>query len=298
VSNEKLLIFGSHSSDYLQERKITDDHSVVRQKLGIVVEEESLDKLMNLYNSINTPDSEKHGAVEELADHLIDGAVESRLKKPNRDEVESAVSLYLAMEQMVEEHGAQATTIVCRGLIHSETLPVPCVALTLFQDRGIPAACQGDLDALLTMILFQRVAKRPSCMGNPFDEDGMVVVSHCVMSRKMLGFDEKPQPYYLADYHGRKASVTVHTDLPKGQTVTYGRFTKNLQSLILGAGEVVDSFDRDGICRNGLKITVGDMERLLEVRMDHQYHFAVVAGDHRPELVDFADEAGIKIIDV
>jgi hypothetical protein len=148
------------------------------------------------------------------------------------------------------------------------------------------------------MILFQRVSKKPSCMGNPIEENGALVISHCVMSRKMMGFGKDSQPYYLADYHGRKASVTVHTDIPKGEIVTYGRFTRNLQSLILGAGEVVDSFDRKGICRNGLKLTVTDMDKLMEVRLDRQYHFAVVVGDHRSHLVDSVREAGIEVIDV
>jgi len=39
---------------------------------------------------------------------------------------------------------------------------VPCVALMLFQEQGIPTACQGDIDALLTMVLFKRVAGRSS----------------------------------------------------------------------------------------------------------------------------------------
>jgi L-fucose isomerase-like protein len=295
---EKLLVFGHHSPDFLRERRITDDHRIVRQKLGIIIEEESLDTLQRLHHSINAPDSDSHGEVEDLIKKLIEGAQESLHKQPSWEELKSAVSLYLAVSQLVNEHEANAATIVCRDFIHSETLPVPCLALTLLQDRGIPAACQGDLDALLTMILFQRVSRKPSCMGNPYEENGMLVISHCVMSRNMLGFDMDPQPYYLADYHGRKASVTVHTDVPKGEIITYGRFTRNLQSLILGVGEVVDSFDREGICRNGLKITVADMERLMEVKLDHQYHFAVVVGDHKPNMIDYAHEAGIEIIDV
>jgi L-fucose isomerase-like protein len=296
--SEKLLFLGCHSPDYLRERKITDDHRIVEEKLGIRIEGEPLEVLLDLYRSISRCESERQSELKELARQLIEGSVRSERRRPGQPELEQAVSLYLAISQLAGEHGANAVTIVCREFIRNETLPVPCLALTLLQDRGIPAACQGDLDALLTMILFQRVSGRPSCMGNPYQEDDTVVVSHCVMSRRMMGFDKEPQPYYLADYHGKKASVTVHTDVPKAEVVTFGRFTKNLHSLILGVGEVVDSFDREGRCRNGLKITVNDMEKLMDVRLDHQYHFAVVVGDHRARLTECAEEAEARLIEV
>ena len=149
-------------------------------------------------------------------------------------DVEQAARLYLAMRHFIRAHNAEAVTVNCGPYIRGEDLPTPCVALTLLNDEGIPAACQGDIDALLTMILFKRVSGQPSYMGGPIKDSGQLGVCHCVMSRRMCGGQAAEQPYYLSDYHGRKTGPTIHTDPPVGQEVTVARLTQNLESLLKG----------------------------------------------------------------
>jgi L-fucose isomerase-like protein len=199
------------------------------------------------------------------------------------------------MKSFVEQRRAAAVSAICGPFIRDADKPVPCVALTLFQDRGIPAACQGDIDALLTMILFKRVSGQPGFMGGPIEDGGYLAVSHCVMSRQMRGTNAVQQPYYFGDYHGRKTSPTIHTDLPTGEVVTVARLTQNLESLILTAGVVVDSRDVPGRCRNSLVIQVSDLPQLLSMVKGVQYHLVVAAGDYTGQLADLAERLGIEV---
>jgi hypothetical protein len=59
--------------------------------------------------------------------------------------------------------------------------------LTLLADHGVPAGCQGDIDAVLTMALYHRAAGVVSFMGCGFRHGNQLVVVHCVLPRKMKG---------------------------------------------------------------------------------------------------------------
>jgi L-fucose isomerase-like protein len=294
MKRERALLFGGVPHSYLKRSQITQDFSVVEDKLGIELVSVPQQKLLAGYEGALLRQNTRN----ELADDIIGASQSMGRAAMQRERVEDAVALYLAMNEMVLAQGASAATIVCRQWIQDEILPVPCISLTLLQERGVPAACQGDVDALLTMMLFKRVANVPSFMGGLFKDNGTMSISHCVLSRKMRGADAPMQGYYLADYHGRKESPTVHTELPEGETVTIARLTKNLEHLILTAGRVIGSWDQEGRCRNTIWIAVDDPDALMNLRVDGQYHFVLACGDHRDELMGFIREAHIGLIDV
>ncbi len=296
---EKALIFGAHSPRNLLKRKMTLDASVLARKFGIELEYVAISELIEQYDEIGDRRVGQLGTVQEAADELVGGALPRDLSEaPPRTEVENAVRLYLAMSEIIEQRSAAAAAIVCAPFIQSPEHPTPCIALGLLQDRGIPAACQGDLEALVTMMVLHKIAGKPSYMGNVFRDNRTVVLSHCVMARKLLGYNAKALPYYLCDYHGKKAGLTIRADVPKGRVVTLCRFTMNLKSLVAGRGKVVDSYETEDSCRNAVCIEIEDIDTLMKLRLDHQYHFVFATGDHIEALRKLTDKAGIELISV
>ncbi len=147
----------------------------------------------------------------------------------------------------------------CGPFIRGEDLPTPRVVLTYLNDDGVPAAC------------------------------------HCVMSRRMCADRTTIRPYYLGDYHGRKAGPTIHTDLPVGQEVTVARLTKDLESLLLVRGTVVVSHDSNHRCRNTVAVEVADRSAVLKAVKGVQTHLVLACGDHTEALLALAAEAGIRV---
>ena len=288
---ERALIFGGLPMKYLTEWEITADIDLVAGKLRVELVVVPHEELMGRYAAL--PEDRQREAAA-LAERLIAGADQSDRPRPDDQEVLKAVRLYVAVSTLVEDRGAAAAAVVCWPFIQDEALPVPCLALTLLQDRGVPAACQADIDAFLTMILFRRAGGRVSFMGGGFEADGKLEISHCVLSRRMAGPGDPPQPYYLGDYHGRKSSPTIRTSIPAGRTVTVARLTRGLQRLILTRGTVVDSLDRPGRCRNTLVIDAPDAARLLSLVKGHQNHLVVACGDHVESMTELAERAGIE----
>ncbi|UCH02634.1 MAG: hypothetical protein JSV20_02280 [Candidatus Bathyarchaeota archaeon] len=292
-NGEKLLLFGGLPHQYLEEWEITSDLKLAEEKLGVRFEEVPTEKLMARYRGL---DESEQATARELARQLVQNASKDRRSKPlAKEETENAMRLYVAMKDIIEEQAADAVTIVCGPWIRSADHACPCVALTLLQEDGIPAACQGDIDALLTMVLFKRASDRTSFMGGAIKARGHLGVNHCVLSRQTLGPTATRQPYYLSDYHGRKNSPTLHTIIPKGHPVTVARLTRNLENLILTSGKVVDHLDLKDRCRTTVVIDVEDRLKVLKAVKGIQQHLVVAWGDLRKPMAMLAKEAGIRV---
>ena len=290
-TGEKLLLFGGLPTDYLGEWEITSDLGVAGKKLGLRFEAVPTDELRSRYTSLSPQDqAEAARLVQDLIERASQGT------QVADEEIAKAARLYLAMARIVEERGGDGVTIVCSSWIRTEELPVPCVALTLFQERGIPAACQGDLDALLTMVLFKRAAGVPTFMGGAVKANGHLGISHCVLPRNLCTKGDEGQAYYLGDYHGRKESPTVHAEVPVGEIATVARFTKGLRSLLLTSGTIKGCQDSKDRCRNTLVIDVPDRERVFDAVKGVQNHYVVACGDHRAALEERAKERDIKVV--
>jgi L-fucose isomerase-like protein len=300
TSGETLLLFGGVPTSYLKEWHITHDLALAEEKLGVHFEEVAQDTLMERYKAL---DQDARAEAAYLTQKLVaDASADPHPEMPPApplEEIEKATQLYVAMQHFVEVHSAHAVSIVC-GPWLAEGHPTPCVALMLFQERGIPAACQGDIDALLTMVLFKRVAGLASFMGGAVKVGEYLGVSHCVLCRNLQGTDAGIQPYLISNYHGRKASPTVWTDLPSGMPVTIARFTQNLESLLLTTGTTAppadDAQGSEGRCRNTLVVQVPDREHVLGAVKGVQNHYVVAYGDHAQGLTTLVEEKGILVV--
>jgi L-fucose isomerase-like protein len=290
---EKLLLFGGVPSDYLEEWEITNDLALAESKLNVRFEPIPDEELVGRYRSLGEEEAAR------LTDDLVEGASSTDRRKmppaPLRDEIVKAVRLFIAMQQLVEEREADAVTITCGSWIRSEDLPVPCVALMLFQEQGLPAACQGDIDALLTMVMVKRATGWTSFMGGAVEAQGHLGLSHCVLCRTMPDPDRE-QAYVISNYHGRKESPTIWVDVPVGETVTAARLIRNLERLLLFKGEIIANQASNSRCRNTLVVNVPDRARVFDAVKGIQNHYVAAFGDHTQALTEMAEDRGIDVV--
>ncbi len=293
---ETLLLFGGAPSQYLEEWEITGDLELAETKLGVHFESVPTDELVARYHALDEADKME---ASHLAQTLIDNASPQRKRgmppAPYAGEIVKAMELYVAMRQFVESREADAVTITCGPWIHGSDLPTPCVALMRFQEQGLPAACQGDIDALLTMVMVKRATGWTSFMGGAVKAQGHLGISHCVLCRSMSGPDRE-QAYVISNYHGRKESPTVWVDVPVGETVTIARLTRNLERLLLLKAEVIANQGGNDRCRNTLVVDVPDRERVFDAVKGIQNHYVVAFGDHTQSLTEMAADLDIEVM--
>lgn len=210
----------------------------------------------------------------------------------------SAARLYIVMRDLLKEKNAQALTMA----YGDNPLPVPCIAYTNLRDEGIPAACEADINSLLSMTIMHYIADKPSFMGNIFMDpaDGNLIISHCVCPRKMQGYNTKPAPYMLRPYHTNKftGSITAFVKMKKGQEITLWRLSGDLKSMLITKGKIMSSVEYKGetFCRVKTKVKINNPRELVHKTFGN--HHMIVYGDYTEQLKKLNEILGITTIEV
>ncbi len=234
------------------------------------------------------------GEAQTVAQHWLQEAKE--VVEPSMTDVTNAARLFLALSNILEQRKRNAMTINCLELINLEA-PPPCYAMSRLLDKGIYAGCEGDVSALLTMMLLGYLAHGPAFMGNVVwanPESNILKISHCVVPTKMAGFSQPPRRYTLRNYHGRYG-VTAYVELDIGQEVTIARLARNLDKVLILQGELVDCRDTTA-CRTTLSVRVTDVRKFVRCALGN--HHALVYGSHARQTKALSQALGISTIEV
>ena len=91
--------------------------------------------------------------------------------------------LYRAIKRIVEEEKLSALTLSCFKLIE-QTGTTGCLALSLLNDDGIIAGCEGDLQSIFTQLAVKVLTGKASFMANPSminARTNEIVLAHCTV---------------------------------------------------------------------------------------------------------------------
>ncbi len=141
--------------------------------------------------------------------------------EPNQEDIVKAARVSVALQNLLEREQAQGLAIgTCMGWLSKG---FPCLGFTRLRDCGIPAACEGDMDSLLTMLLFQYAFNRPGFQGNAtFDTSRNVLwTAHCTAPLQLDGPAGQPRRTCCADIRKWEAAVAC----PRSSTA-WGRSSR------------------------------------------------------------------------
>lgn len=288
LQNARIALFGFPPPLFSRWHHLPD-LELAREKLGAEFSPVEVRELVAQLQMIDRREAQT------LAERWLEEAKETI--EPSTADVTDAAGLYLALRGMLEQRTANAIAINCLELMNSLKAPPPCYAMSRLRDEGIPAACEADVAALLTMMLLGYLADEPAFMGNIVSanpENNILMISHCVVPTRMAGFGQPPRPYTLRNYHGSHG-VTAHVELDAGQEVTIARLARNLDKIAILQGELVDC--RDTIaCRTTISVTVSDVRKFVHCALGN--HHAVVYGDHIRQAKALSQALGIDTIEL
>lgn len=122
-----------------------------------------------------------------------------------------AEAIYMRLKEIVSQYKLQGVTLRCFDLL-TTVKNTGCIALSKLNDEGIPAACEGDIPTLLTMMLCKRLTGELCFQVNParIQENGEILFAHCTLP---LGMTEKHE--YTTHFESG-IGVAIHGDLPTG----------------------------------------------------------------------------------
>ncbi len=173
---------------------------------------------------------------------------EAPKEEPMEDKVRKsfpgATQIYHALEVLLERHQLQAFTLRCFDLL-TTVGNTGCLALASFNADGTPAACEGDVPALLSMMIAQALTGCTGFMANPAridTETGEILFAHCTVPFNMV----KSWQY---DTHFESGiGVGIHGELPEGP-VTVFKVSGDLERHFAAEGELLYNQYEENLCR-------------------------------------------------
>ncbi len=227
----------------------------------------------------------------------------------SEEDVINGARSYYAVIRLLEREKADAVTMDCLGVLGPLKISLPCLAWSKLNDSGIPAACEGDLEACLTHCVVQYLFDKPAFQQDPVAETakGCLIGSHCSCPTRLAGLDAEPEPYSIMNHHGKR-DATLKPDWKVGQTVTVAdlilpvaqnslrkpwvEYTEGRPKMLISTGEVVEqkSIPPAGGCVVAPMVKLHGVESYLDYPGFHQMFFY---GDHKDELKHFSQLFGI-----
>ena len=203
----------------------------VKQKLGV----EMVAIADGRYDEVMANVDER--AAQAVAKQWLDEA--EAVVEPNRDDVLKAARASLTLDRLIAENRIHG---LCVGTCMS-WLPrgFPCLGFSRLNGRGIPAACDGDMDCLLTMLIFQHALNRAGFLGNAGGVDtsrNAFHLSHCSAPLKMEGPDGPKAPYLLRRHAEVRGGAVPEVHYRIGQKVTFTKLV-HLDTLLVFTGTII-----------------------------------------------------------
>ncbi|MBE0537881.1 MAG: hypothetical protein IH624_19650 [Phycisphaerae bacterium] len=256
---------------------------------------------------------------EKTFDEMIaaadDGAVRAEIDRwtkeakeiiePNADDIRKAAKVSVALQLLMEREKAQGLAVgTCMGWLPKG---FPCLGFTRLRDCGIPAACEGDMDSLLTMLLFQYAIDRPGFQGNAtFDTSRNALwTAHCTAPLKMDGADGADAPYLLRGHSEVGGSGCVPEILYRvGETITRCKMI-NLNTILASTGKIIEVPTKSvRACRTQIVTEVADAAKMAAnwskaIESEDAMtllHRVVFYGDHMDTVCHLARLMGMEVV--
>ncbi|MBQ7192553.1 MAG: hypothetical protein IJS00_06780 [Paludibacteraceae bacterium] len=236
------------------------DDKIVKKRLGI--ELVSID-IQELIDAINALPCDKE-LLPPIALRASDSAY-----------WQGALRIYYALDQIRCRYHLDAFTLRCFDLL-SAVHNTGCLALAIFNALGIPAACEGDVPALLTMMIAQELVQMSGFQANPSKIDtaeGEVLFAHCTAPVNMLSS-------YLYDTHFESGiGVAIHGELSE-KDATVVKVSGNLKRWFAEDVTISQNTYRKNLCRTQIVVKAPQTAHylLLQPIGNHQI---IVFGHHK-----------------
>jgi len=245
-------------SDWLIASRV--DYQKAKTLMGINLIDISIDELIT--------EIEK-GKIEQIP-HQLD----FNNKFKNEEVLSKALDIYSGLKRIIKKYNLKGFTLRCFDLL-KEYKNTACLAFAMLNEEGIVAACEGDVPALLTMILIKACTNLPSFMANPSRIDlskNEILFAHCTLPLNMC------KEYELTTHFESGLGIGVRGILDKKE-ITIIKITPNLKDILCVKGEIIDNPNLVNYCRTQI-LTKLEMEDLFDFLKDSfGNHVLIVYGD-------------------
>ena len=262
--NGKTLACVGKPSDWLIASSYCD--TAVSEKLGISLISISIDELLAEIAVNQYPENE-------FTELFLN-------KQFPADETKKALYVYGAFERLTEKYNLCGMTVRCFDLLDT-VKTTGCLGLSILNSKGIYGGCEGDVPALLSMVILGAVSNKPMFLCNPsrFDTDaGTAVFAHCTVPVNML------KEFELNTHFESGIGAAVQGKFNKGSCTIF-KCSGDLSRFHAQNGEILEMPFSDKLCRTQIKVKLNDFSYFLNRPINN--HHIICCGDYTQAIEDF-----------
>ena len=210
--------------------------TIVKERLGIELVEIPMEELLQTIDK--TPETTSQ-------ENTTNKAILEALPMANR--------IYGALRSIVDQYHLQGLTIRCFDLL-TAVHNTGCIALARLNAKGIVAGCEGDVPAMLSMMIVQSLLGVAGFQANPASinpETGEMLFAHCTIPFNMVERSE------LDTHFESGIGVGIRGYMKEGP-VTIFKVSGDLSRCFIAEGELVRSQAKPDLCRTQQVIQLAD----------------------------------------
>ena len=213
---------------------------------------------------------------EMLSLNEIPHAQELLAKAENKDDLNAALALYIALKKLINKYELNGLTIRCFDII-KKYRSTACLALALLNEEGITAGCEGDVPSVITMHIVNKLTNRSSFMANPSKfnyEDHSLMLAHCTVPLNMV------TSYKLTTHFESGLGIGVKGELPEGR-ITLCKIAPDytLDNTLCIPATIKENLSLPGYCRTQISVSLNEDGLLEMLKASFGNHIIVSYGD-------------------
>jgi L-fucose isomerase-like protein len=267
-------------SDSLEQTKKTVNLGVVGKPSDWLIASNVDYELCRKHFHINLIDI----AIEELIDLYKTADVSNYEETTKLDfdpsEVIESKKLSKALELIVDKYHLEGLTLRCfdlLGAIHT----TGCLGLSLLNRNKVVGTCEGDIPAMLSMYILNKITGQPGFQANPsrIDTDkNEIVFAHCTLPIDMA------ENYKVMTHYESGIGVALRGKM-KVTDITIFKISKNLKDYYVSEGKLTENLNEDNLCRTQIRIKLDDV--LYFLTSPYGNHHIIVYGHHKNKIDDY-----------
>jgi L-fucose isomerase-like protein len=211
------------------------DYNTIRKKLGIRIYDIPIEEMIRHIDQVNNKD--------------IPADIIRRPEGFENHVIQQSLRIYQGLKNLTQEYNFNAITVRCFDLLdfYKNT---GCLALSLLNQEGIIAGCEGDVPALISMIVANQLTQQPIFIANLScinQERNDIIFCHCTIPINMC------ESYEYKTHFESGMGIAIRGKVKKGP-VTIFKLNGNIDNYFLEEGELTDNLELPTLCRSQLQI--------------------------------------------
>ena len=241
------------------------DPEKVKASLGIELVNIPINELLDVIETIPLNAAEEHATAEAI-----------------QQAIPGAERIYHALRIIVNRYHLQGFTLRCFDLL-TAVRNTGCLALARLNAEGIVAGCEGDVPAMLSMIIAQSLLGVSGFQANPArinPETGEMLFAHCTIPLNMV------ERYEFDTHFESGIGVGIRGYMKEGP-VTIFKVSGDLSRRFIEEGTLLKNQAEPDLCRTQQVIQLNDKSKAHYFLTDPIGNHHIILPGHHKDLLSY-----------